>query len=264
TGALPSLAIGMSMTGTYPLAEIMYNDFILQAMDQIGNQAAKWSYMSGGQVSVPLLIRTTIGGGKGYAGQHSQSLEAIVTHMPGLIVIAPSTPFDAKGLIKSSINCNNPVICFEHQLLYNILGIVPEEEYLVPIGKANIVREGSDITIISWSYMLNESLKAALILSEQGISAEVIDIRTLLPLDVETIIKSVKKTNKAAVCSQEVICGSYVSEISSQIQELAFDYLDAPVLKIGAPNSIPPTSQVLEKVFLPNAEKITKIIKTIF
>ena len=257
-------AIGMSMTGTYPLAEIMYNDFILQAMDQIGNQAAKWSYMSGGQVSVPLLIRTTIGGGKGYAGQHSQSLEAIVTHMPGLIVIAPSTPFDAKGLLKSSINCNNPVICFEHQLLYNTLGAVPEEEYLVPIGKANVVREGSDVTIISWSHMLSESLKASTLLNEQGTSAEVIDVRTLLPLDIETIIKSVKKTNKAAVCSQEVTCGSYASEISSQIQEFAFDYLDAPVLKIGAPNSIPPTSQALEKIFLPNAEKITKIIKTIF
>ena len=257
-------AVGMSMTGIYPVVEIMYNDFILQAMDQIGNQAAKWSYMSGGQISVPLLIRTTIGGGKGYAGQHSQSLEAIVTHMPGLIVIAPSTPFDAKGLLKSSIYCNNPVIYFEHQLLYNSLGYVPEKEYVIPIGKAKVLKEGSDITIISWSYMLSECLKASLLLNEQGISVEVVDVRTLIPLDIATILKSVKKTGRAVVCSQEVTCGSYAAEIACQIMELAFDYLDAPVLRIGAPNSIPPTSHVLEKLFLPDAEKIIQSVKKMF
>lgn len=257
-------AIGMSMTGMYPVAEIMYNDFILQAMDQIGNQAAKWSYMSGGQISLPLLIRTTIGGGKGYAGQHSQSLEAIAAHMPGLTVIAPSNPFDAKGLIKTSINTNNPVIFFEHQLLYNTLGVVPQDEFFVPIGKAKVIKEGSDITIISWSYMISEALKAASLLSEQGISAEIIDARTLVPLDIETIIKSVQKTNKAAICSQEVACGSYASEVSCRIQELAFDYLDAPIIKICAPDSVPPTSQVLEKIFLPNAEKISAAVKKLF
>lgn len=258
------IAVGMAMTGMRPVAEIMYDDFILQAMDQIGNQAAKWSYMSGGQISIPLVIRTTIGGGKGYAGQHSQSLESIVAHIPGLKVVAPSNPYDAKGLLKSAIRDNNPVIFFEHQMIYNQLGKVPEEEYLIPIGKADIKREGTDITIICWSCMVEKSLEASIILEKEGISAEVIDIRTLVPLDMETILKSVKKTGKVVVTSQEVTRAGYTSEISALIQEQAFDWLDAPILRLGAPNSIPPSAQNLEKLFLPDTEKLIKLIKEIF
>ena len=195
--AIVGAAVGMAMTGLIPIAELMYDDFILMAMDQIGNQAAKWSYMSGGQISLPMVIRTTIGGGRGYAGQHSQSLEAIAAHMPGLIVIAPSNAYDAKGLLKSSIRGSNPVIFFEHQMIYNLLSKVPDEEYLIPIGKANLIKEGSDITIISWSNTVNETLRASEILDKEGISAEVIDIRTLIPLDIETIINSVKKTGQS-------------------------------------------------------------------
>lgn len=261
---IAGIGVGMAMTDMRPVAEIMYNDFILQAMDQIGNQAAKWSYMSGGQISIPLVIRTTIGGGKGYAGQHSQSLESIVTHMPGLKVVAPSNPYDAKGLLKAAIRDNNPVIFFEHQMIYNQLGKVPEEEYLIPIGKADIKRKGTDITILCWSYMVDKALEASAILEKEGISAEVIDIRTLVPLDMETILQSIKKTGKVVVTSQEVTRSGYASEISALIQEQAFDWLDAPILRLGAPDSIPPSAQNLEKLFLPDAEKLIKLIKKIF
>ena len=261
--AIVGTAVGMAMTGLIPIAELMYDDFILMAMDQIGNQVAKWSYMSGGQISLPLIIRTTIGGGKGYAGQHSQSLEAIVAHMPGLIVIAPSNAYDAKGLLKSTIRGSSPVMFFEHQMIYNLLSKVPSEEYVVPIGKADIKREGSDITIVSWSNIVNEALKASEVLEREAISVEVIDIRTLIPLDIETIIGSVKKTGKVVVTSQEVTQCSFAAEIVSQIQEKAFDYLDAPVIRLCAPNGIPPSAQNLEKLFLPDYEKLIKIVKEI-
>ena len=257
-------AVGMAMTGLKPVIEIMYNDFIMQALGQIGNQAAKWSYMSGGRISVPMVLRTTIGGGKGYAGQHSQSLEALTTHIPGLKVVAPATPYDFKGLLKSSIRENNPVIFFEQQLIYNNLGFVPEEEYLIPIGEAKVLKEGKDITIVCWSYMVEESLKAAGILQKDGISAEVIDVRTLIPLDIETIITSVKKTGKVTVTSQEVEQGSFMSEIVTQIQELVFDWLDAPIQRLGALNGISPSAQNLEKIFLPDAKKLVKLIKEKF
>jgi len=251
----------MAMTGLKPIVEIMYNDFIMQALGQIGNQAAKWSYMSGGQISVPMVLRTTIGGGKGYAGQHSQSLEALVTHIPGLIVVAPASAYDFKGLLKSAIREENPVIFFEQQLIYNSLGVVPEDEYLVPIGKAKVLRQGKDITIVCWSYMVEQSLKAAEILQAEGISAEVIDIRTLIPLDIDTIASSVKKTGKAVVTSQEVTQSGFASEIIAQIQESCFDWLDAPIQRLGAPNGIPPSAENLEKLFLPDAEKLVRIIK---
>lgn len=262
--AIAGSAVGMAMTGLRPVCEIMYDDFILLAMDQIGNQAAKWRYMSGGQISVPMVLRTPIGGGRGYAGQHSQSLESIVTHMPGLVVIAPSNPHDAKGLLKSAIRDDNPVIFFEHQMLYNMMGVVPEEEFLVPIGKADIKRKGKDFTIVSWSNMVNEALKAASILEEEGISLEVVDLRTLVPLDVDTLVQSVKKTNKAILFTQPVEQGSYASHVAIKIQENAFDYLDAPVICLGAPNGVPPTAQTLEKEFLPNADKLIRLIKDKF
>jgi len=254
-------AVGMAMTGLKPIVEIMYNDFIMQALGQIGNQAAKWSYMSGGQINVPMVLRTTIGGGKGYAGQHSQSLEALVTHIPGLKVVAPASAYDFKGLLKSAIRDNNPVIFFEQQLIYNSLGVVPEEEYLIPIGKARVLKEGKDITIVCWSYMVEQSMKAAEILEDEGISAEVIDIRTLIPLDIDTIASSVKKTGKAVITAQEVSQGGFMSEVIAQIQESSFDWLDAPIQRLGAPNGIPPSAQNLEKLFLPDAEKLVRIIK---
>lgn len=262
--AIVGASVGMAMTGLKPIVEIMYNDFIMQALGQIGNQAAKWSYMSGGQISIPMVLRTTIGGGRGYAGQHSQSLEALTTHIPGLIVVAPANPYDSKGLLKSAIRENNPVIFFEQQLIYNTLGKVPNEEYLVPLGKAKVLREGNDITIICWSYMVDQSLKAAKILESEGISAEVIDIRTLIPLDIETIVSSIKKTNRAVVTSQEVTQNGFCTEIITQIQETAFDWLDASIQRLGAPNGIPPSAQNLEKLFLPSADKLVKIIRDNF
>jgi len=211
-----------------------------------------------------MVIRTTIGGGRGYAGQHSQSLEAIAAHMPGLIVIAPSNAYDAKGLLKSAIRGNNPVVFFEHQLIYNLMVRVPEEEYLIPIGKADVKKEGTDITIISWSNTINESLRAGEILDKEGISVEVIDIRTLIPLDIDTIINSVKKTNRVIVASQEVAQGSFAAEIVTQIQEKVFDYLDNPVIRYCAPNGIPPSANNLEKLFLPGAEKLIETVREIF
>lgn len=261
--AIVGSAVGMTMTGLKPIAEIMYDDFIMQALDQIGNQAAKWRYMSGGQINISMVLRTTIGGGRGYAGQHSQSLESLVTHIPGLKVVAPSNAYDAKGLLKSAIRDDNPVVFFEHQLIYNLLGIVPNKEYLVPIGKASVLREGTDVTIICWSYMVEHSLKAAKILESEGISAEVIDIRTLIPLDIETINNSVKKTGKVVITSQEVTQSGFCAEIIAQIQENCFDWLDAPIKRLGSLNSVSPSAQNLEKLFLPDAEKLIKIIKEI-
>jgi len=259
--AIVGAAVGMAMTGLRPVAEIMYCDFILQAMDQVGNQAAKWTYMSGGQISLPLVIRTTIGGGRGYAGQHSQSLESVVAHMPGLIVIAPSDAYDAKGLLKSAIRDENPIVFFEHQMLYNNKARVPEDEYLVPIGKAAVKRPGSDVTVVAWSYMVPQAMKAAEMLSEEGISVEVVDARTLVPLDIETIVESVRKTGRAIVTSQAVEQGSYTAEVASRIQELAFDSLDGPVLRLGAVNGVSPTARTLEQVFLPSAEKLIEMIR---
>lgn len=262
--AIVGSSIGMAMTGLRPIAEIMYADFILMAMDQIGNQAAKWQFMSGGQIKLPMVIRTSIGGGRGYAGQHSQSLESIVTHIPGLKVVAPWDAHDAKGLLKSAIRDDNPVIFFEHQLLYNLKAEVPEEEYLIPIGKAKIRREGRDITIVSWSYCVGVALEAAEKLRQEGIETEVIDLRSLVPWDEESVINSVKKTGRCIVVSQAVSQGSYTGEIASTIQAKTFDYLDEPVLRIGAPNCVSPSSIVLEKIYLPDAETIVRQVQGIF
>ncbi len=262
--AIIGAAVGMAMTGLRPIAEIMYADFILMAMDQIGNQAAKWQFMSGGQIKMPLVIRTSTGGGRGYAGQHSQSLESIVTHIPGLKVVAPWDAYDAKGLLKSAIRDNNPVIFFEHQLLYSLKSPVPEDEYLVPLGKAKIRREGKDLTIVSWSYCVGIALEAAEKLHREGIEAEVVDLRTLVPWDEETVINSVKKTGRCIVVSQAVSQGSYTGEIASTVQARAFDYLDAAVLRIGALNCVSPSSMALEKIYLPDADSVVRSARTMF
>ena len=266
--AIIGSGVGAALRGLRPVVEIMYIDFTLQALDQLGNQAAKWKYMSGGQAILPLTIRTTIGGGKGYAGQHSQSLEAILAHLPGLKIAAPSDAYDVKGMLASSIRDDNPVVFIEHQNLYReplAKSKVPKEDYLVPLGKAKIKREANpskkSVTLIAWSSMVPVALKAAEKLSEEGIEVEVVDIRCLYPLDIDTIVKSIKKTGKGAIVHQAVQFMGFGAEIGMEIQERAFDYLDAPIVRIAAPNTPPPSSQVLEKAFLPNERDIITSIK---
>jgi pyruvate/2-oxoglutarate/acetoin dehydrogenase E1 component len=250
------------MTGLRPVVELMYSDFEYQAGDQIYNQAAKWSFMSGGQTSVPMVIRSSVGAGKGYGGQHSQSLESHSTHTPGIKVAVPSTPYDAKGLLKTAIRDDNPVMYCESQALYNDLGEVPAEDYTIPFGVAAVRREGADITIVAWGKVASDGLQAAALLErEHGISAEVIDPRTLIPFDIATVVRSVRKTGRAIVASQACRTGSYTGEIASQIQELAFDYLDAPVGRIGALDGVSPQSYVLEQVYLPNAGTIVEMAR---
>jgi 2-oxoisovalerate dehydrogenase E1 component len=256
-------AVGAAMAGLRPVAELMYMDFALMASDQISNQAAKWHYMSGAQTKVPLVIRASVGGGKGYGGQHSQTLESMFAHIPGMYVVYPATAYDAKGLIKASIRDDNPVMFVESQLLYAEKGVVPETDYVIPIGVADVKREGKDITFVGWGPAILDALKAAEKLAAEGISAEVVDIRTLVPLDIETILRSVAKTGKCVVVSQAVHIGSFTGEIASTIMEKAFDELDAPVIRVGARNGIAPQSHILEAAFLPNANDIVAAAKQI-
>jgi len=251
--AIIGTAVGAAMTGLRPVVELMYSDFEFQAGDQLYNQAAKWSYMSGGEASVPIVVRSSVGAGKGYGGQHSQSLESHSTHTPGIKVVVPSTPYDAKGLLKTAIRDDNPVLFCESQALYNEPGEVPTDDYTVPFGLAAIRREGTDVTIIAWGKVTQDATEAAeLLAAEHGISAEVIDPRTLIPFDIETVLRSVRKTGRAIVASQACRTGSYTGEIAAQIQELAFDYLDAPVARIGSLDGVSPQSYVLELAYLPN------------
>lgn len=252
------------MTGYRPVAELMYMDFALMSSDQISNQAAKWHYMTGASTEVPLVVRCSVGGGKGYGGQHSQSLESMFAHIPGTYVAYPSNPYDAKGMIKTAVRTNNPVVFVEGQLLYNVKGVVPEEDYTVPFGVANIVREGSDVTIVAWGPAVADALKAAETLAEEGISAEVIDPRTLVPFDSEAIFASVRKTGRCVVVSQCVDIGSFTGEIVSQVVANCFDDLDAPVLKIGAKNGIAPQAYTLEEAFLPTAADIVAAVKKLY
>ena len=246
-------ACGAAMRGLRPVVELMYFDFALMSSDQISNQAAKWHYMSGGQTEVPLVIRCPAGAGKGYGGQHSQTLESIFCHVPGLYVVYPATPHDAKGMLKSAIRDNNPVMFVESQELYGMKGPVPEGEYLVPLGVAEVKREGSDLTFVAWGPLVHDCLKAAdKLKAEKGVSAEVIDLRRLVPLDIDTVLRSVQKTGRCVVASQAIHIGSYTGEIASTIQDAVFDYLDAPVKRVGAKNGIAPQSHILEAAFLPN------------
>lgn len=262
--AICGTAVGAAMIGLRPVVELMYMDFALMSSDQISNQAAKWHYMSGAQVELPLVIRASVGGGKGYGGQHSQTLESVFVHLPGMYVVYPSTPYDAKGLLKSAIRDNNPVMFVESQLLYDEKGVVPEGEYLVPLGVADIKREGTDISFVAWGPAVQDALKAAQKLKgESGISAEVVDLRSLVPLDLETVLASVRKTGRCVVVSHCVSIGSYTGEIASTIQEKAFDYLDGPVMRVGAKNGIAPQSHVLEAVFLPTADDIVAAAKAV-
>jgi len=255
--AIVGTAVGAAMTGLRPVVELMYSDFEFQAGDQLFNQAAKWHYMSGGQTTVPLVVRSSVGAGKGYGGQHSQALEAHATHTPGLCVVCPSTPHDAKGLLKSAIRDENPVLFVESQGLYNVRGEVPEDDYLVPIGRAILRRPGRDVTMVGWGLLAHRMLEAADVLSaEHGIRAELVDLRSLIPLDMETVLASVRKTGRCLVACQACRTGSFTAEVAARIQEEAFDYLDAPVARIGSADGISPQSEVLEKAYLPDVESL--------
>ena len=255
------MAVGAAMRGMRPVAELMYIDFIGVCMDQIINQAAKMCYMTGGQISVPMVLRLPMGSGRRNAGQHSQNLESLLTHIPGLKVIAPITPYDAKGMLTAAIRDDDPVVMIEHKLCYNIQGEVPEEDYVVPFGKAAVRREGTDVTLIGWSRQVLNELEAAEILAGDGISAEVIDIRSLVPLDFETIAASVRKTGRVLVAQECVNRGGYGGEISAQIAENLFDALKAPVVRIGAKNIVPPFAHTLEDAFFPHTEDIVAAVR---
>ena len=258
-------AVGAAIVGVRPVVELMYMDFALMASDQIANQAGKWHYMSGAQLEVPLVIRASVGAGKGYGGQHSQSLESIFTHIPGLWVVYPATPADAKGLLKSAIRTNNPVMFVESQGLYGTKGPVPQDEALVPIGVARVAREGADVTLVAWGPAVLDALAAADTLgSEHAISAEVIDLRSLVPLDMETVLASVRRTGRCVVASQAILVGSFVNEVVARVQAEAFDYLDGPVGRIGAANGISPQAEGLERAFLPTAGDIVVAVRALF
>lgn len=261
--AISGCAVGAAMMGMRPILEIQFSDFVMIAMDNIVNQAAKMRYMFGGKAQVPTVIRLPGGSGAGFAAQHSQSLEAWMAHVPGLIVVQPSNAYDAKGLMKTAINNNNPVIYYEHKLLYSTKGEVPEEEYEIPLGVAEVKREGTDVTVVATGVMVQRALEAAQELDKEGIRIEVIDPRTLVPLDTETIVQSVKKTNRALVVYEAVERGGYGAEIASMIGESeAFDFLDAPVSRLGGVATPIPYNPTLEKAAVPQVEDIVSKVKT--
>ncbi len=255
------MSVGAAMRGLRPVVELMYVDFAGVCMDPIMNQAAKMRYMTGGQATVPMVIRAPQGAGRRNAGQHSQSLEGLFTHIPGLKVVAPCTPYDAKGLLKTAIRDDDPVIFLEHKLLYAGKGEVPEEEYLIPFGQADIKRPGKDVTILTYSREVLFSLQAADELAKEGIDVEVIDLRSLVPLDWETIADSIKKTHRAVVVQEAPKRGGFGGEIAAQIMEELFDELDAPVERIAGMNVVPPFSPVLEDQIYPQPECIIKGVK---
>ena len=256
--------IGAAMAGSRPIVEIMTINFSLLAMDQIINCAAKLHYMSGGQVTVPLVIRTVSGGGTQLAASHSQSLEGWFAHVPGLKVVAPSTPYDAKGLLRTAYQDPNPVMYVEHSLLYSMKGDIPDEEYSIPLGAADIKREGSDVTVISYSRMAQVALKAAVRLEEEGINAEVVDLRSLRPMDTDTIINSVKKTSRAVVVEEGWKAMGIGAEVSARIMENALEYLDAPVQRVASADIPMPYSRPLELATLPNEDRIIEAVHRLF
>jgi pyruvate/2-oxoglutarate/acetoin dehydrogenase E1 component len=255
--------VGAALTGMRPIVEIMYLDFAAMAMDSIVNQAAKVKYMFGGHPIVPLTIRTAYGAGRGNAAQHSQSLETWFTVVPGLIVVMPSTPYDAKGLLKSAIRNDNPVIVIENKLLYPDIGPVPEDDYLVPIGKAVIRKPGKDLTIVATSRMLKIAATAVNQLSEQGIEAELIDPRTIKPLDMETIAASVKKTHRAIVVNEGPRTGGFSNELATRIMEECFYDLDAPIERVASEDVPIPYNRILEMEVIPQEKDVLAAAKKI-
>ncbi len=257
-------AIGAALVGMRPIVEIMTINFSLLAMDQIVNHAAKLHYMSDGQLKVPLVIRTVTGGGAQLAATHSQSLEGWYASVPGLKVAVPSTPYDALGLLRTSLRDDNPILFTEHALLYGVRGEVPEEYYEIPFGKAAVRREGEDITIIGYSRMAHIAMQAADALAERGRQADVIDLRTLKPFDIETIVASVKKTNRAVVVEEAWKTGGFAGEIASAIHEEAFDYLDGPVVRVGGLDVPAPYSRDIEAATIPDANRVVREIENNF
>lgn len=262
--AIAGCAAGAAATGLRPIMEIMFSDFITIAMDGIVNQAAKMRYMFGGKAQVPMVVRCPGGSGTGAAAQHSQSLEAWMCHVPGLKVVAPSTPADAKGLLKAAIRDNNPVIFFENKVLYKYKGLVPEEDYVIELGKADIKREGSDVTVVTYGRMLERCEDAAKALEKENISVEIIDLMTLYPMDEETIIKSVCKTGRALIVHEAAKTGVLGGEIAAKIVESeAFDYLDAPIIRLAGKDVPIPYNPELEKAVVPRTDEIQDAIRSL-
>lgn len=257
------MAVGAAMRGVRPVVELMYVDFIGVAMDPVMNQAAKMRYMTGGQVNIPMVVRAPMGAGRRNAGQHSQCLETLFTHIPGLKVVSPSTPADAKGLLKAAIRDEDPVIFLEHKILYAIKDEVPEGEYIIPLGEADVKREGQDVTIIAWSRQVLFALEAAKELEKDDIDVEVIDLRSLVPLDWETVKKSVCKTHNVVVVQEGYKRSGFAGEIATQIMEELFDELDSPVERVAGLNVVPPFSPPLEDAFFPNSNDIVKAVKKV-
>jgi pyruvate dehydrogenase E1 component beta subunit len=258
------LGVGAAMTGSRPIIDVMFGDFITLAMDQIVNQAAKLNYMTGGQVNIPLLVRTVLGAGRRSGAQHSQSLHAWFAHIPGLVVAVPSTPYDTKGLLKTALRYNGPVIFFEDKMSYKNKGQVPEEEFLVPFGVADIKRVGEHITVVATSSMVNVALEAAELLAKESIQLEVVDPRTVKPLDIETILASVRRTHRAIVMDEGYLSYGVTAEIASQIGEKAFDWLDAPVKRYGAMDVPVPFSPTLEDQTLPTTNGLISLVHELF
>ncbi len=258
---ITGLCVGAAMTGMRPVVDIMFGDFITLTMDQMVNQAAKVHYMSGGKLRVPMVMRTTLGASRRSAAQHSQSLHAWFSHVPGLQVAMPSTPYDAKGLLKTAIRDENPVAFFEDKMMYKLTGPVPDEDYTIPFGVADVKRQGTDITIVATSSMVQIALSAATMLGSIGISSEVIDPRTLFPLDKQTLIESAKKTSRAIVVDEGYERYGTTAEIASVIADGAFYYLDAPVKRIGAMDVPIPFSPVLEDLTVPTEQSVFELAK---
>ena len=254
--AIIGLGVGAAARGLRPICDLMFMDFLGVCMDQVVNQAAKMRFMYGGTVSVPLTITTAAGAGLGAAAQHSQSLEAWLAHVPGLKVAMPATPYDAKGLMVSALRDDNPTVVVLNKLLLGSKGDVPEDLYAVPLGQARIVRPGRDVTVVAVGRMVTEATAAAEQLAADGVDVEVIDPRTVQPLDTATLVESARRTNRVLVVHEAVTFGGIGAEIAAQIQDEAFDYLDAPVLRVGAPFSPVPFSPVLEKAYVPDASRI--------
>ena len=261
--AIVGAAIGAALTGVRPVAELMTINFAFSAMDHIVNEAAKLRYMFGGQFTIPMVIRAVGGGGRQLGATHSQTPDAVFAHFPGLKVIAPGTPEDAKGLLKASIRSNDPVLFIEHATLYQVRGEVPDGEYVTPIGKSKVKRAGKDVTIVTYSKMLEISTKSADLLAKEGIEAEIVDLRTLRPLDIEPVLKSVMKTNRAVVVEEGWLSFGVGSEIAARIYEEAFDYLDAPVRRVAQKEVPLPYNRTLEQLALPQVEDVVKAAKEV-
>ncbi len=256
-------ALGAALAGMRPVAEFHFADFIFTGMTSIANQIMKFRYMTGGQPKLHLVLRGPDGVSKSAAAQHSESIETIFMHIPGIKVIIPSTPYDMKGLFKTALRSDDPVICFEHKMLYGLKGPVPEEEYYIPFGEADVKKEGKDVTVVTTSRMVHESLKAAKELEKEGISVEVIDLRTLVPWDKEKVLESVKKTHHLVVAHETWKRAGWGAEIAATVQEEAFDYLDAPILRVGERNVHIPFSPPLQDFVVPDKNDVIKAVKKV-